>query len=419
MLVFVLLGLVALTVVGAVGVLVLRRLATDQAIDEARQVTTLSARVVEHEVTDGLLTGDAGARGDVASVVVDAVLHDPIVRVKLWTQDGTIVYSDEARLIGARYELGADELQVLRDGGVTADVSDLNAPENRFERPFGELLEVYTPISTPNGTPLLFETYQRSASISASGSDLLGVFAPVLLAALIAFAVLLIPLAWILAHRVQRAQRDQERLLERAIDVRDRERRRIASDLHDGPVQELAGVAMQLSARAARSSDAASHDALADSASAVRGSVRTLRSAIVGIYPPNLQQAGLGPALSDLTARLDHEGLAVSLHVDAPDGFTPEVDEVLYRACQEALRNVEAHAGASTVEVVVRGEGDRAVLEVIDDGRGLATSEIKEDLSDGHFGLQILRDMVLDAGGDLTLGASASGGTIVRVEVPA
>jgi two-component system NarL family sensor kinase len=174
MLVFVLLGLVVLTVVGAVGVLVLRRLATDQAIDEARQVTTLSARVVEHEVTDGLLTGDAGARGDVASVVVDAVLHDPIVRVKLWTQDGTIVYSDEARLIGARYELGADELQVLRDGGVTADVSDLNAPENRFERPFGELLEVYTPISTPNGTPLLFETYQRSASISASGSDLFG-----------------------------------------------------------------------------------------------------------------------------------------------------------------------------------------------------------------------------------------------------
>jgi signal transduction histidine kinase len=418
-LVFVLLGLVVLTVVGAVGVLVLRRLATDQAIDEARQVTELSARVVEHEVTDGLLTGDAGARGDVASIVVDAVLHDPIVRVKLWTQDGTIVYSDEARLIGTRYELGADELQVLRDGGVTADVSDLNAPENRFERPFGELLEVYTPISTPNGTPLLFETYQRSASISASGRDLLGVFAPVLIAALIAFGVLLIPLAWILARRVQRAQQDRERLLERTIDVRDRERRRIASDLHDGPVQELAGVAMQLSARAARSSGAASRDVLAESASAVRRSVRTLRSAIVGIYPPDLQQAGLGPALSDLTARLAHEGLDVSLDIDVPDGFTGEVDELLYRACQEALRNVEAHAGASSVSVAVRREGARAVLEVTDDGRGLGTSEANDGPGEGHFGLQILRDMVLDAGGELALGERTGGGAVVHVEVPA
>lgn len=419
MLVFVLLGLVVLTVVGAVGVLVLRRLATDQAIDEARQVTELSARVVEHEVTDGLLTGDAGARGDVASIVVDAVLHDPIVRVKLWTQDGTIVYSDEARLIGTRYELGADELQVLRDGGVTADVSDLNAPENRFERPFGELLEVYTPISTPNGTPLLFETYQRSASISASGRDLLGVFAPVLIAALIALGVLLIPLAWILARRVQRAQQDRERLLERTIDVRDRERRRIAGDLHDGPVQELAGVAMQLSARAARSSDAPSHDVLAESASAVRRSVRTLRSAIVGIYPPDLQQAGLGPALSDLTARLAHEGLDVSLDIDVPDGFTGEVDELLYRACQEALRNVEAHAGASSVSVAVRREGARAVLEVTDDGRGLGSSEANDGPGAGHFGLQILRDMVLDAGGELALSERTGGGVVVHVEVPA
>jgi two-component system, NarL family, sensor kinase len=418
MVVFVLFGLLVLTVVGTVGVLVLRRLATDQAIDEARQVTALSARVVEHEVTDGLLTGDAGARGDVASVVVDAVLHGPIVRVKIWTEDGTIVYSDEARLIGTRYQLGADELQVLRDGGVTADVSDLNAPENRFERSFGELLEVYTRISTPNGTPLLFETYQRSASISATGSDLLGVFAPVLVAALIAFAALLIPLAWILARRVQRAQRDRERLLERTIDVRDRERRRIASDLHDGPVQELAGVAMQLSARAAESSDASSHDVLAESASAVRGSVRTLRSAIVGIYPPDLQQAGLGPALSDLTARLAHEGLDVSLDIDVPSGFTPEVDEVLYRTCQEALRNVEAHAGASSVEVAVRREGDRAVLEVTDDGRGFGSAETNAGPSEGHFGLQILRDMVQDAGGELALGERTSGGTVVRVEVP-
>jgi two-component system, NarL family, sensor kinase len=415
MVLFVALGLIVLLVVGVAGVAVLRRLARDQAIDEARNVTALSARVVERRATDGLLTGDAESSGAVASVVVNAVLHDPIVRVKIWAKDGTIVYSDESRLIGTRYQLGADEQEVLRDGGVTAELSDLAAPENRYERSFGELLEVYTSIATPDGTPLLFETYQRYASVSQSGSDLLGVFAPVLIATLLAFAVLLVPIAWVLARRVRQAQLDRERALERALDVRDRERRRIAADLHDGPVQELAGLAMQLSARAAETTKEQTRDALADSASAVRGSVRTLRSAIVGIYPPNLQQAGIGPALSDLTERLARQGLHVELDVQVPGGFGADVDEVLYRTCQEALRNVESHARASSVRVSLRHEAGKAVLEVADDGRGLSSDEAEE----GHFGLQMLRDAAGDAGGELTVRPGRAGGTVLRVELPA
>ena len=127
----------------------------------------------------------------------------------------------------------------------------------------------------------------------------------------------------------------------------------------------------------------------------------------------------MGPALSDLTARLAHEGLDVSLDIDVPDGFTGEVDELLYRACQEALRNVEAHAGASSVSVAVRREGARAVLEVTDDGRGLGSSEANDGPGAGHFGLQILRDMVLDAGGELALSERTGGGVVVHVEVPA
>ncbi len=416
---FVALGLVGLALVGVAGVAVIRRLATNQAIDEARNVTELSARVVQRRVTDGLLTGDAEASGAVASVVVNAVLHDPVVRVKIWAADGTIVYSDESRLIGKRYQLGVEEQDVLHHGGVSAEISDLGAPENQFERPFGELLEVYTPIATPSGTPLLFEEYQRFASVVGSGRDLLGVFAPVLVVALLAFAVLLVPLAWVLARRVRQAQLDRERAFERTIDVRDRERRRIAADLHDGPVQELAGVAMQLSARAAASTEPPTRDALAASASAVRGSVRTLRSAIVGIYPPNLQQEGIGPALSDLTERLAREGLDVTLDVEVPGGFGPETDEVLYRACQESLRNVQAHAQASAVSVLLRLDGGRAVLEVSDDGRGVTVGDAGPATGEGHFGLQILRDMVADAGGELTVGPRPGGGTVVRVEIPA
>ncbi len=420
MLTFALLGLVVLALVGVAGTLVLRRLATDQALAQARDFTDFSARVVERRLTDGLLTGDAEATLAIASVVHDAVLFDPVVRVKIWTEDGEIVYSDESRLIGESYALGADEREAIEGGGVTAEVSDLGRPENRFERGFGDLLEVYTSIeTTPSHTPLLFETYQRSSSIDRSQADLLATFAPVLVVALVAFAAIEIPLAWALARRVSRAQLDRARFLQRAVDASDRERRRIAGDLHDGPVQDLVGLSMRLSAAAEGVRDDGTRARLGEAAAAARASVRTLRSAIVGVYPPNLQQAGLGPALSDLTARLQQEGLRVELDVDPPTGFDPEVDELLYRACQEALRNVVAHAHANGVRVQVRREGSRAVLEVADDGRGVAPEEVARARGEGHVGLQILEELVRDAGGSLGIEPAEGGGTVVRVEVPA
>jgi two-component system, NarL family, sensor kinase len=419
---FALLGLVVLALIGVAGTVVLRRLATDQALDQARAFTRLSARVVERRVTDGLLTGDAGASAQVAAAVFDFVLSDPespVVRVKIWDPNGTIVYSDETRLIGETYTLGAEEREALRRQGVSAELSDLDKPENRFDRSFGQLLEVYTPIQTPDGTPLLFETYQRQSSVANSEGEIIARFAPVLIVALLAFGALEIPLAWALARRVQSAQRDRERFLQRALDASAVERRRIARDLHDGPVQELTGLAMGLAASAERAGDDPSRLALRDAAAAARSSIRTLRSATVGIDPPSLRRAGLGPALSDLTARLQHEGVEVAIDVEPVTGFGPEADELLYRACREALRNVEAHAGAARVDVRARREDGRAVLEVADDGRGIAEAEIERAQAEGHLGLMMMDELAREGGGTMSVTSRPGGGTLVRIEVPA
>ena len=85
------------------------------------------------------------------------------MRVKIWSRDGTILYSDQPALIGERYKLGEEERRLFRTGGADAELSDSTGPENRYERQEGKLLEAYTPIRTPNGTPVLFEIYQRSA----------------------------------------------------------------------------------------------------------------------------------------------------------------------------------------------------------------------------------------------------------------
>jgi two-component system, NarL family, sensor kinase len=417
--VFVLLALLALAVVAIAGISVAQSLATDQALDDARQITEISSRVVERRIDNQLLTGDAESLAAVDRATLDAVLVDPVVRVKIWTDDGEIVYSDQPNLIGSTYKLGQDEIEVIEDGGVVAEVSDLSAPENRFERQFGELLEVYTKVATPGGAPLLFETYQLASRLDDRRSELLATFVPVLVATLVALAILMIPIGWILARRVRAAQLERERLMRRALDASDRERRRIAGDVHDGPVQELAGLSMRLAASAEQIDDPSARDAMLDSASAVRGSVRTLRSAIVGIYPPNLQQAGLSASLSDLVARLEPYGIDASLVMDEPAGFTPEVDAVLYRTCQETLRNVEEHAGARRVRVSVRHERGRAVLEILDDGRGFDRVAADEAREEGHLGLEILQDLARDAEGTLTIGPADDGpGTLVRMEVP-
>jgi signal transduction histidine kinase len=415
--VFAVLGALVVVVVGVAGFFVIRKVAVERAIEQARELTTFSAEVVEQRVQDGIITGDAVATGTIANVIGESVLHDPVVHVKLWGPDGTILYSDELKAIGQRYQSGADELQELGDGEVSAEISDLSAPENRYEQGSGPLLEVYTPITTPDGTRLLFETYQRYSSIDEQRQQLLRDFVPVLIVAVVAVAACLIPLGWVLAVRLQRAGRAREEALQRSLDMSDRERRRIAGDLHDGPVQELAGLSMRLSAAAEHASAPEDQQVLRESASSVRGSVRTMRSAVVGVYPPNLQASGLRQAIADLTARLPSEGLEVTLDVDEATGLGLVVDQLLFRACQEALRNVEKHAGATHVAVRVHRERSSAVLEVTDDGRGIgaATAETAEG---GHVGLQILRDLVRDAGGSMTATSPSSGGTVVRVEVP-
>src|SRR3954469_494601 len=412
--VFVLLGVLVIVLVAGAGYFVIRRIAVDRAIEDAQQLTLLSSRVVQQRLTNGILTGDAEATGEIAGLMHSAVIRDPIEHVKLWGPDGTILYSDETQAIGKRYASGAAELEELDQGQTSAEISDLTAPENRYESGSGPLLEVYTAIETPNKKPLLFETYQRYSSIDEQRQQLLRDFLPVLVIALIALALLLIPLGWILARRLQRASRERAEALQRSLDMSDRARRRIAGDLHDGPVQELAGVSMRLSASAEGATDPSERAMLRDSATAVRGSVRTLRSAIVGVYPPNLEASGLGPALEDLTSRLPHEGLDVSLDVADPGGYGSLVDQLLYRVCREALRNVEKHANASHVSVRVERDGSSAVLGVADDGRGLPSDTPEE----GHLGLQIVDDLVRDAGGTLSAAAAPGGGTVVRVEVP-
>jgi two-component system NarL family sensor kinase len=414
-------GLAALAAVGVGSYFLMRHIGTTEAIDNAKDVTRIVGRqLVEPRVSDGLLRDSRSSVRRLDRVVRNNVLRRKIIRVKIWTAGGRIVYSDKHRLIGSRYKLGADDLAVLRGGGVDAGLSDLSQPENRFERSQGEVMEVYLPIHTPSGRPLLFETYQRFSSIASSGSSIWTAFAPALVGALLILALLQVPLAASMARRLRRGHAEREALLQRSIDASDRERRRIAGDLHDGVVQDLAGTAFSLAAAAKRSNGKANGSArevLERGALQARQSVRQLRSLLVEIYPPSLRQAGLESAIRDLLARVEERGLATQLEFAPGVHLSPEVEAVFFRVAQEAIRNASAHAEPTTIDVAVRSADGRASLTVADDGRGFARPGARWPT--GHFGLQLMRDLARDAEGELSVDSAPGRGTRIRVEVPA
>jgi len=194
------------------------------------------------------------------------------------------------------------------------------------------------------------------------------------------------------------------------------ERRRIARDLHDGPVQTLAGVAYTVAAAGERLPEGdRARKPIAAAADALRETIRELRTLLVEVHPPSLHQAGLEAALDDAVGPLRHEGVQVDVAVGA-GSMRPEAEAVVFRAAQEALRNARTHAGAEHVTVTVETASGRAHLRVSDDGRGFDPAG---PAPDKHLGLELLGELVRDAGGTLAVDSRPGTGTTVRVEVPA
>lgn len=391
--------------------------AEDEAIADSRATTEVLARsVAEPEIPRGLVNGNVGAIDRFDRTVLDRLLVDNVRRIKIWDRTGTIVYSDETGLIGQSFDLGEDEQKVLATGDVEAEMSDLSRPENRFEADSGGLLEVYTRVWSPEGRPLLFEVYFSAGDLAARKSEIFGAFRPITLGGLLLMVVLTTPVLWVLTRRLQVSARARERLLRAAVDASDSERRRIARDLHDGVVQDLAGTSYALTATgdALRGERPEVSADLARMSGSLRSSLRSLRSLLVEIYPPELHTEGLAAALEDLVAQAHGAGVEATVTVTGVDGVEEDVVALVWRVAQEAVRNALRHGAADRIGVTVSGRDGAVVLEVSDNGRGFEPGRVDPT---EHFGLRGLRDLIAEAGARLDVLSSPGAGTTVRLEV--
>ncbi len=397
--------------------LFVRAAAEREAVNDARATTILLARsVAQPALPNGLVDGDAGAVDRLDRQVLDRLLVGEVLRIKIWNRDGVVVYSDATDLIGNQYDLDDEEIEVVEDGGVVAEVSDLAKEENRYERDLGGVVEVYTRIWSPEGEPLLFEVYYADADLRQREAEVFAPFRRITMGALLALVLLASAMIFALTTRLTRASRERERLLVRAADASAAERRRIARDLHDGVVQDLAGTAFAL--HAATRDETASpgvRTSVREAGESLRESLRSLRSLLVEIHPPDLGPDGLAAALEDLTAPAGQAGLTATVSVDGVAGASRDTTALVWRVAQEAVRNTLRHARATRLDVRVAGTGDTVTLDVVDDGVGFDTAGSR---GSAHFGLRGLTSLAADSGGSLDVRSAPGAGTTVHLEVP-
>ncbi|MGD0020130.1 MAG: GAF domain-containing protein [Candidatus Limnocylindrales bacterium] len=199
-----------------------------------------------------------------------------------------------------------------------------------------------------------------------------------------------------------------------------RERAHLAQELHDSVTQALFG--MTLTSRAAemllRSDPGAVGEKLAQLRELAQEALAEMRALIFEMRPGSLADEGLAAALSKHVAAVESRtGLPVVLEAEVP-GLNLELEEALYRVCQEALHNVVKHAAAHQVSIEVRQDGDCVFVIVTDDGVGFDPVAAAGERA-GHLGLAGMRARIERFGGHLDIQSTPGSGTRLEVTVPA
>jgi signal transduction histidine kinase len=401
--------------------------------------------------------GDLTAQDQAAlqSILTGTPLGKKIVAFKVWNREGKILYSQNSSIIGKSFPI-EHGLADAYAGNIHSEISEFSHTEHVTEQSGGDrLIETYVPIRAPGDERVIAvaEFYQTTEELSRE-ANLAKLQSWVIVAAtFLIIYLLLLGLVRKGSDTIARQQRELEhqigmltelneqnqmlhdrvqRAAARVTSLNENFLRRISSDLHDGPGQDLGFALMQMDTigercmvcpgrEHAHTFGAGDFHTLSQS---LKSAMAELRSISAGLCLPDIASLPVHEVVA--RAVRDYEGKSgAAVRLVAPPGMQgtqPELELesvlpvkiTLYRVLQESLANGFRHAGGIGQSVCMTEAEGKIHLRINDAGKGF----LPEDTTDAkHLGLKGMRERVEILGGTFHIDSSASG-TVIHVILP-
>jgi signal transduction histidine kinase len=382
------------------------------------------------------------------SLIGGTPLGQRIVAFKVWGADGQILYSTNPSLIGRRFKL-SPALAAAFAGEVQTDISDLDEPENEYERnKWRRLIETYAPIRVKGSNSIIAvsEFYQTTDELDREvraaqmqswfvvGAATIAMY--LLLAGLVGRASNMIvaqqndlrekvtQLTDLLAQNKQLHERVR-RAAARTTALNERFLRRISADLHDGPGQDLGLALLRIESLAdvcaecviAVTKGRTVSDDFRTIQTAIRSALKDLRAIATGLRLPEIGLLSLAETAERAVRDYERKtGKTVSLAIGGIPVEAPlPVKITSYRLLQESLANSYRHASGVDQRIDLKESGGQLIIEVADAGQGF---DPKIMSADGRLGLAGMRERVEILGGTFEVQSEAGAGTTIRAHLP-
>ncbi len=217
------------------------------------------------------------------------------------------------------------------------------------------------------------------------------------------------------------ADRKLQLLTQRIVSLQEEERSRVSRELHDGISQLLVSIKFQfeLASHELASGNPKAQETLDRGTERLAGAIGEVRRISHDLHPSLLDTLGLPAAIGQLVAEFEQRSGLKMLYSNALGDGDPDdsVAVALFRVLQEALANIERHAGAQSVHISLEGDDASVRLRVRDDGVGFNPRQL-DSIKGGGIGLRNIRERVEHFGGRFSL-LSEAGGTELDVTLPA
>jgi signal transduction histidine kinase len=219
---------------------------------------------------------------------------------------------------------------------------------------------------------------------------------------------------------LERQRLEVQDLSSQLLQAQDEERRRISRELHDSTGQLLVALTMNLARLKSEHVLTPAADAVIDDTSAVVDEMsRQIRTMSYLLHPPLLDEAGLASAVKwYIEGFSNRSSVDVTLELPSDLGRLPqELEITLFRLIQESLTNIHRHSGSNTALIRVHRNSDEVLLEILDSGKGLASSRLTDQHARRGVGILGMKERVRRFGGTLDI-LSAPTGTTVHATLP-